>query len=80
MKTIYIDTIKKRARETWTNLDGKKEDLYLIFQAPGAEPGSVRHREHVNLLFGFETDLLFTACNGRIHISRHQSLLSRLYS
>jgi len=54
MKTIYMDTIKKRARETNLNGNGQKRDIYLLYHAPGAEPESVCDRESE-----FGTNLFF---------------------
>jgi hypothetical protein len=42
VKTLYWDADNKRARETVVNQNKQPEDYYLLYQAPGSEPGSVR--------------------------------------
>jgi hypothetical protein len=41
MKALYWDVINKRARESMLNRRNQPSDHYLIYQAPGSEPGSV---------------------------------------
>ena len=60
MKVIYMDTIKNRARETTINTNnGKLKDLYLLYQPPSAEPGSVRKTAQFNLNLGLDSGLIF---------------------
>jgi hypothetical protein len=40
VKTLYWDADNKRARETVVNQNKQPEDYYLLYQAPGSEPGS----------------------------------------